>query len=102
MLKNQRELVYGQTLKVTMENVAEKEEVKEQQQQGDDERYDTVPNLKLVYKGMCVKEFRVTINLNCANTRMIMANITPHIKMKTKVIYSLKSEHRSIEMLVKL
>ena len=55
MLKNQRELGYGQTLKVTMENVAEKEEVKEEQQQDDDEWCDTVPNLKLVYEGMCVK-----------------------------------------------
>ena len=42
-----------------------------------------------------VKEFRVTGNLNKSNTKMIMANITPHIEMRTKVIYSFKSEiHR--------
>ena len=36
-----------------------------------------------------MKEFRVTGNLSNSNTRMIMANITPH--MKVKVIYSFKS-----------
>ena len=42
-----------------------------------------------------MKEFRVTGNLNKSNTKMIMANITPHIEMRTKVIYSFKSEiHR--------
>ena len=42
-----------------------------------------------------MKEVRVTGNLNKSNTKMIMANITPHIEMRTKVIYSFKSEiHR--------
>ena len=42
-----------------------------------------------------MKDFRVTGNLNNSNTKMIMANITPHIEMRTKVIYSFKSEiHR--------
>ena len=51
--------------------------------------------IKLVYEGKRVKEFSVTGNLNTSNTKMIMANITPHIEMKTKVIYSFKSEiHR--------
>ena len=50
---------------------------------------------KLVYEGKRVKEFRVTGNLNGPNTKMIMANITPYIDMRTKVIYSFKSEiHR--------
>ena len=48
-----------------------------------------------MYEGKRVKVFRVTGNLNGANTKMIMANITPHIEMRTKVIYSFKSEiHR--------
>ena len=34
----------------------------------------------------------MTGNLNGANTSMIMDNITPHIKMRTKLIYSFKSE----------
>ena len=43
-----------------------------------------------------MEEFRVTGNLDNANTRMIMTNITPHIEMRTKVIYSFKSEiHRN-------
>ena len=33
----------------------------------------------------------MTGNLNNPNTNMIMANITPHIEMRIKVIYSLKS-----------
>ena len=42
-----------------------------------------------------MKEFRVTGNLNRLNTKMIMNNITPHIEMRIKVIYSFKSEiHR--------
>ena len=63
-----------------------------EQQQDDDERYDTVTKIKLVYEGKCMKEFSVTGNLNTSNTKMIMANITPHIEMRTKVIYSLKSK----------
>ena len=66
-----------------------------EQQQDDDEQYDKVAKIKLMYKGKRAKEFRVTGNLNKANTKMIMANITPHIEMRTKVIYSFKSEiHR--------
>ena len=103
---------YGQErLKDILEKEAEGEEhqqkpaaVKEQQQgqtavkeqqQDDNERYDVVAEIKLVYEGKRMKEFRVTGNLNKSNTKMIMANITPHIEMRTKVIYSSKSEiHR--------
>ena len=42
-------------------------------------------------KGKRVKESRVTGNLNNLNTKMIMANITLHIEMGVKVIYSFKS-----------
>ena len=49
----------------------------------------------MVYEGTRVKEFGLTGNLNNAKTRMIITNITPHIEIKTKVIYSFKSEiHR--------
>ena len=73
----------------------EKVPVAAKEQQQDDEQYDTVPKIKLVYEGTRVKEFRLTGNLNGANTKMIMANITPHTEMRTKVIYSFKSEiHR--------
>ena len=68
---------------------AKEEQVKEQQD--DDERYDTVTKIKLVYEGKRVKEFRVTGNLNRPNTRIIIDNITPHIEIRVKVIYSLKS-----------
>ena len=78
--------------------VAKKEEEQQkgptaakEQQQDDDERYDTVAKIKLAYEGKRVKEFRVTGNLNNSNTKMIMANITPHIEMRVKVIYSFKS-----------
>ena len=66
--------------------------VKEQQQDDDDdeEQYDMVSKIKLVHEGKRVKEFRVTGNLNNSNTRMIMANIIPHIEMRVKVIYSFK------------
>ena len=83
----------------------EEEEAKEQQQepasakeqqQDDNEQYDTVAKIKLVYEGKRVKEFRVTGNIHNSNKKMIMTNITPHIEMRSKVIYSLKSEiHRS-------
>ena len=68
---------------------AKEEQAKEQQ--GDDERYDTVTKIKLVYEGKRVKEFRVTGNLNRPNTRIIIDNITPHIEIRVKVIYSFKS-----------
>ena len=38
-----------------------------------------------------MKGFRVNGNLNRSNTKMIVANITPHIEMRVKVIYSFKS-----------
>ena len=42
-----------------------------------------------------MKVFRVTRNLNKSNAKMIMANITPHIDMRAKVVCSFKSEiHR--------
>ena len=34
----------------------------------------------------------MTGNLNGANRSLIMDNITPHIEMRTKLIYSFKSE----------
>ena len=61
-----------------------------EQQQDDDERYDTVAKIKLVSEGRRVKGFRVTGNLNNPNTKMIMANITPHIELRVNVIYSFK------------
>ena len=70
----------------------EEEETKEQQQDDNDEQYDAVAKIKLVYEGKRVKEFRVTEDLNKFNIKMIMANITPHIEMRAKVIYSFKSE----------
>ena len=45
-----------------------------------------------MYEGKGLKEFRVTGNLNTSNSKMIMANITLHIEIRTKVIYSFKSE----------
>ena len=77
----------------------EEEEAKEQQQgptaakeqqQDDDERYDTVAKIKLVYEGKR-KKLRVTGNLNNSHKKIIMANITAHIEMRVKVIYSFKS-----------
>ena len=51
--------------------------------------------LSIKFSKKRVKEFRVTGNLNGPNTKMIMANITPYINMRTKIIYSFKSEiHR--------
>ena len=94
---------YGQQerLKDIAEKEAEKEEepaaakeegeAKEQQDHDDDdERYDTVGKVKLVRKGKRLKEYRVTGNLDNDNTRMIMVNITPHLEMRVKVIYSFK------------
>ena len=64
---------------------------KEHQQQDDDEQYDTVAKIKLAFEGRRVIGFRMTGNLNNPNTKMIMANVTPHIEMKVTVIYSFKS-----------
>ena len=80
---------YGrQRLKDIVEEEAEEEA--KVQQQDDDEQYDMVPKIKLVYEGKRVKELRVTWNLNSANTKMIMNNITPHVEMRKKVIYLFK------------
>ena len=94
---------YGQeTLKNIVETEAEEEEqpaatkeekegqgpaAAKEQQQDDDKRYDTVTKIKLAFERRRVKEFRVTGNLNRSNTKMIMANITPPIEMRVKVIY---------------
>ena len=51
-----------------------------------------VPKTKLENKGICIKDFRAIRNLNGVNIRMIMANLAPHNQMRTKVIYSFKSE----------
>ena len=81
-----------------LKNIVEKEareEGKGEMQQQDEEEYDTVPEINLVHEGRRMKEFRVNGNLNNANTRMIMDNITPHIEMRVKVIYSFNAEiHR--------
>ena len=45
-----------------------------------------------MHEGRSVKELRVIGNLNNANTSMITDNITPHIEMRVKVIYSFKAE----------
>ena len=50
-----------------------------------------VTKIKLAFEERHVKGFRVTGNLNRSNTKMIMANITSHIEMRVKVIYSFKS-----------
>ena len=42
-------------------------------------------------EGKRLKEFRVTGNSNNESTKMIMANITPHIEISVKVIYSFNS-----------
>ena len=73
----------------------EEEQEAKEPEQDDDEQYDMVPKKKFGYEGKGVKEFRLTGNLNGAITKMIMDNISPHIEMRTKVIYSFKSEiHR--------
>ena len=40
-----------------------------------------------------MKEFRATGNLNNSNTKMIMANITPHIEMR-QLVYG-KVQHKN-------
>ena len=52
----------------------------------------TVPKINLMHEGIRVKEFRMTGILNVPNTKMIIANITPQIEMRVKVIYSFKGE----------
>ena len=87
--KTKEKLGYGQSLKDTVVN--ESEEAKEQQQDHD-EQHDAVPKMKLVYEAIDIKKFRLTGKLNGFNIRMIMADLTPHIEMRVKVIiYSFKS-----------
>ena len=77
-----------------MKDIVEKEaeETAKEQKKDDVEQYDTVAEIKLVYESRCVKEFRVIGNLNGPNTRMIMDNITPHIELRIKLIYSFKAD----------
>ena len=70
----------------------EAEEKGKEQQQDDDEQSDTVSKIKLLFEGIYVKQYRVSGNLNGANTRVIITKLTPHIEMRTKVIYLSKSE----------
>ena len=68
---------------------------KEQQQNNDDEQYETVSKIILPHEGKRMKKFRVTGDLNKSNTKITMADITPHIQISANVIYSFKSEiHR--------
>ena len=48
--------------------------------------------MKFVYEWIRMKWLRVKGYLSGANARMIMANLTPHIEMLKRVIYSFKSE----------
>ena len=86
-------------MKDIIEKEAEEEEITVQQQ--DDEHMIQFQKIKLVYEGTRVKEFRLTRKLNNAKARMIITNITLHIEIKTKVIYSFKSEiHRGVGEIV--
>ena len=94
MMKN---MEYGrERLKYIVEKEAREEnKEEEQEQEQDNEEYDTVLEINLVREGKRIKEFRVTGNLNTPNKKMIMDNITPHIEMRVKVIYSFKADiHR--------
>ena len=85
---------WRERLKDIVEREAREEE-KEEVQQQDNEEYDTVPEINLVHEGKRIKEFRVTGNLNTPNTKMSIGNITTHIEIRVKVIYSFKAEiHR--------
>lgn len=46
----------------------------------------------LIEEGGRVRKFQITGNLNHASTRLIMDKVTPHIEMRTKVIYSFVAE----------
>ena len=74
----------------------ETEEEATEQQQYDNEQSDIVSKMKLVYKKIHIKEFRVTTNLNGTNTRINVVNHVPHMEMGTKVINSFKSENHRI------
>ena len=80
----------GEKLKDIIEK--EVEEQAKEQQQDDDGKYDMVPKIKLVYEGIRMKTFRMTGDLNGFIARMIVTNLTKHTEMRTKVIYSFKSE----------
>ena len=82
-----KDIVEKEAEEQQQEPSATKEEEAKEQQQDDDERHDVVAKIKLAYEGKRVKGFRVTGNLNNSNKRMIMANITPNIEMRTRVIY---------------
>ena len=87
---------YGQgILKDAVEKEAEGGQQQEPAATKEQQQDDAVPKINLGYKGRRVKEFRVSGNLNNVNTRMIIDNITLHIEMRVKVIYSFKAEiHR--------
>ena len=86
-------LGYRQTLKDNEVNEADKELTEAtDQQQDDDKQYDTVLKIKSVYEWIHVKEFKVEGSLNVVNARMIIANLTPHTGIRTRAIYSFKSE----------
>ena len=86
-------LVYGHMLNNTMKNKAIKNKTDaKEQQQDNDEQYDTVPKIKFMHKGICIKELRLIGNLNSVNIKMTMANLTQHTEMQTKVTYSFKSK----------
>lgn len=48
--------------------------------------------MQFVYERICIKEHRVTCNLNGVNTKIFMADLTRHIGMGAKVIYQFKSD----------
>ena len=76
-----------------MEDEAEKEETKKQQQlQEDEKQYDTFPIMKLVYQGIRAKEFRVISSLNGVLTRVVMRKLTSHVNTRTSLIYLFKSK----------
>ena len=49
-----------------------------------------IPKMKLMYKAIHIKKFRVTGNLNGVNIMMILSNLTPHNDIWTKTIYWFK------------
>ena len=71
LLYNRTMHYIGETLKKIVENAAKEEE------------------------GKRVKVFRIRRSMNRDNTKIIMDNITQHIEMRTKVVYSFEAEiHR--------
>lgn len=51
-----------------------------------------VARAEMTKEGGRVKEFRITGNQNWVSTRLIMDKITPHIEMRTKVVYSFEAD----------